>query len=69
MKIIYLLVKKEIVVDDEVVSGSQVETFESKFNGNHSIVVAVGSTNTFSLYFKSVSRKNNLFYINFSYSI
>ena len=42
------LVKKEIVVDDEVVSGSQVETFESKFNGNHPIVVAVGSTNAFS---------------------
>ena len=41
------LVKKEIVVDDEVVSGSQVETFESKFNGKHSIVVAVGATNTF----------------------
>ena len=42
------MVKKEIVVDDEVDSGSQVEVFESKYNGKHPIVVAVGSTNAFS---------------------
>ena len=42
------LVKKEIVVDDEVESGSQIEVFESKYNGKHPIVVAVGSTNAFS---------------------
>jgi len=51
------LVKKEIVVDDEVVSGSQVEVFESKFNGNHSIVVSVGSTNEFAYTLKEYPEK------------
>ena len=44
---------------DEVISGSQVETFESKFNGNHSIVVAVGSTNAFNYTLKEYPEKTS----------
>jgi len=53
------LVKKEIVVDDEVSSGSQVEVFESRFNGEHPIFVAVGSTNTFSYTLKQFPEKTS----------
>ena len=64
------LVKKEIVIDDEVISGSEVQVFESLYNGNQSIVVGLGATNIFSYTLSNYPEKtlysSNTSYINYT---